>query len=119
MLTFTPRLAAASSILSMRYCSFFAGGLLRYNSGDNHPISSQSLSTYAIATRTIQYPDGLCRLLQRPGHSPHVAACIHVPLDIISFPLRTEAHVTVVQVCIVGAWVAFPTLVGMAVFVRY
>ena len=37
ILTFTPRCAAACSMRSNRYCSFFAGGRLRYSSGDNHP----------------------------------------------------------------------------------
>lgn len=37
MFTRTPRCAAANSIRSSRYCSCFAGGRLRYSSGESHP----------------------------------------------------------------------------------
>lgn len=62
MLTLTPRWAAACSMRSTRYCSFFAGGRLKYSSGDSHPWRQKLVSNSNSYTRIAK--------LQKSSYNP-------------------------------------------------
>jgi len=115
MLTRTPRSAAALSILSTRYFSFFAGGLLRYSSGDSHPVRLLVLPIFFVRRwiLTIEDPYALLGLFQCLGYSPHVATRVNIPFSIITFLLRGKTQKAVVRICVMGAFVARSTHVCM------
>jgi hypothetical protein len=78
---------------------------------------SASFLCIILARPTIEDPNRLASLLYSSRNSPHIATCVDIPLDIISFALGTETGVPVVNVGQVGAFMARLDLVGVGVHV--